>query len=69
METVGIGGWADSDRRGCMGGWPADHPDSLTNAQYVELIAFLLKENGYPASEDDLTTDLAVLKRLMFKTS
>ena len=52
-----------------MGGWPADHPNSLTNAQYVELIAFLLKENGYPASEDDLTTDLAVLKRLMFKTS
>jgi mono/diheme cytochrome c family protein len=50
------------------GTMPADDPDSLTDAQYAELVAFLLKENEYPASEDDLSADPAVLKQLMFKT-
>jgi hypothetical protein len=34
------------------GTMPADNSDSLTDAQHAGLVAFLLKENGYPVSED-----------------
>ena len=33
------------------GTMPADNPGSLTTAQYAEIVAFLLKANGYPAGQ------------------
>jgi len=34
---------------------PMDDPGSLSHRQYVELMAFLLRENGYPAGRKPLT--------------
>jgi S-disulfanyl-L-cysteine oxidoreductase SoxD len=33
------------------GTMPADNPGSLTAAQYAEVVAFMLKANGYPAGQ------------------
>ncbi len=51
------------------GTMPADDPESLPDAQYADLVAFLLRENGYPASEDELSVDVTVLKHIMFRAS
>ena len=34
---------------------PADHPGSLTQQQYLDVTAFILSRNGYPAGRDPLT--------------
>lgn len=34
---------------------PGDKPGSLSEADYVDLVAYLLRENGYPAGSADLT--------------
>ena len=34
---------------------PADHPGSLTQQEYLNVTAFLLSRNGYPAGRDPLT--------------
>lgn len=33
------------------GTMPADNPDSLTAGQYADIVAFMLKANGYPAGQ------------------
>jgi polar amino acid transport system substrate-binding protein len=38
---------------------PAYAPGSLQPEQYVEAMAFLLRENGYPAGKTALTSDVA----------
>jgi mono/diheme cytochrome c family protein len=38
---------------------PADAPGSLTARQYLELMAFLLQQNGYPAGKTTLTARIA----------
>jgi S-disulfanyl-L-cysteine oxidoreductase SoxD len=48
---------------------PADNPKSLTPDEYADIVAYLLKTNGYPAGPNDLSTDSIVLKHIPFKKS
>jgi mono/diheme cytochrome c family protein len=43
---------------------PNDDPGSLTNQQYVDIVAYLFKLNGYPAGRRPLSTDDDTLKRV-----
>lgn len=40
---------------------PYDNPGSLQVDQYLDVIAFVLQRNGYPAGSDPLVADAAVL--------
>src|SRR5262245_48644915 len=42
---------------------PYGKPDSLTPQQYVDVVAFMLASNGYPAGPRELPADSAALKR------
>ena len=46
---------------------PQDKPQSLTDAQYAEIVAFMLKMNKYPSGALDLPSDAAGLKAVTFK--
>jgi mono/diheme cytochrome c family protein len=45
---------------------PADRPNTLTPAQYAEVVAYLLKMNGYPAGEQPLSEKPADLAQVVF---
>ena len=40
---------------------PEDDPGSLTDTQYINLVAYLLEANGFPAGSADLTPDSKLL--------
>ncbi len=44
---------------------PQDSPSSLSPDAYIEIVAFLLRANGFPANATDLTRDPALLKTLL----
>lgn len=46
---------------------PATEPGSLEKGQYVQIMAFLLKENGYPAGPTELTFDSAKASTVKLK--
>jgi len=46
---------------------PQDKPESLTPAQYADIVAFILQANKYPAGPQELAPDPAGLKAVMFK--
>jgi quinoprotein glucose dehydrogenase len=46
---------------------PQDKPQSLTDAQYAEIVAYMLKMNKFPAGAQDLPSDAAALKVVTFK--
>jgi hypothetical protein len=41
---------------------PDDSPGSLSPQQYVDIVAYILKINGYPAGTDSLSTDPEALR-------
>ena len=43
---------------------PPSAPGSLTRAQYVDLVAYLLKANGFPSGFDALGTDSERLRQI-----
>jgi cytochrome c5 len=43
---------------------PQSDPGSLTTEDYVALVAYMLKINGYPAGKDPLPADSAGLQRV-----
>jgi mono/diheme cytochrome c family protein len=43
---------------------PADRPGTLTRAQVADVMAFMLKANGFPAGESELPSDLLKLKQI-----
>ncbi len=43
---------------------PEGDPGSLTKAEYASILAYLLKQSGYPAGEADLPIDTAVLSKV-----
>ena len=45
---------------------PADKPGSMTPAQTVDVIAYLLKKGNFPAGAVDLPPDAAALKAVKF---
>jgi hypothetical protein len=49
---------------------PDDSPGSLSQQQYVDIVAYILKINGYPSGADSLSTDPEALRliRLEAKT-
>jgi mono/diheme cytochrome c family protein len=46
---------------------PMNQPDSLTAKQYVDLVAYLLQANGFPAGKDELTGDSQALKGIIIE--
>jgi mono/diheme cytochrome c family protein len=46
---------------------PQDKPESLTEAQYADIVAYLLKANKFPAGQEELKPDPAALKGVAFK--
>jgi mono/diheme cytochrome c family protein len=46
---------------------PQDKPASLGDTEYAEIVAYLLKSNRYPAGEQELGSDPAVLETIVFK--
>ena len=47
---------------------PENDPGSLKAEEYVSVLAFLLRVNGYPAGDADLPTDSASLKTIAIDT-
>ena len=47
---------------------PQDKPASLTDKEYAEIVAFLLKSNQYPAGTQELPPDPKVLNEVTFKS-
>jgi mono/diheme cytochrome c family protein len=45
---------------------PADKPGSMTPAQTVDVIAYLLKKGNFPAGAADLPAETAALKTIKF---
>jgi len=43
---------------------PADAPGSLADAAYLDIVAYLLKVNGFPAGEKELPLDVESLGRI-----
>ena len=41
---------------------PDDSPGSLSQQQYVDIVAYILKINGYPSGADSLSTDPEALR-------
>ena len=41
---------------------PEDDPGSLSPEEYSAIISYMLRENGYPAGEQDLATDASTLQ-------
>jgi mono/diheme cytochrome c family protein len=46
---------------------PQDKPASLTDKEYAEIVAFLLKSNKYPAGAQELQADPKALAAITFK--
>lgn len=47
------------------GSMPADNPGSLSNQQYVDIIAYLMNEVGFPAGEETLEFDRETLRQIV----
>jgi mono/diheme cytochrome c family protein len=47
------------------GAMPADNPGNLAPRQYLSVIAFLLRESGFPAGDTELTRDLELMRSLV----
>ena len=43
---------------------PNNAPGSLSKAQYADVVAYILKVNGYPAGDAELIPTAAVMKRV-----
>jgi mono/diheme cytochrome c family protein len=48
------------------GTMPADKPGTLTPAQTVDVLAFLLQKGNFPVGQTELATDSAALKGIKF---
>jgi mono/diheme cytochrome c family protein len=45
-------------------GMPKEEPGSLKDESYVDILTYLLQENGFPAGTTELKADAAVLKAI-----
>jgi len=46
---------------------PQDKPESLSEATYADIVAYVLKANKYPAGQEELKPDPEALKMVAFK--
>jgi mono/diheme cytochrome c family protein len=44
---------------------PFNAPGSLSESVYIDVLAYVLRENGYPAGSEELKPDPAVLKQIV----
>jgi hypothetical protein len=44
---------------------PEDGPGRLTDEEYIDVVAYLLDANDYPAGEEDMPADKAALDKIM----
>ena len=47
---------------------PQDRPGSLTDQQYADLLAYILRNNDYPSGNQELPTDLELLQQIPLGT-
>ncbi len=47
---------------------PQDRPASLSTQQYIDIVSYVLKINGYRAGPQELLPDASVLKGLMLRS-
>jgi len=47
---------------------PNNAPGSLTKTQYADVVAYILKVNGYPAGEAELVPTAAAMKRVTLQS-
>lgn len=45
---------------------PMDAPGSLTAQEYTDVVAFFIRQNGYPAGQTELPTSTEALKQIKF---
>ncbi len=48
---------------------PKDDPGRLSPEEYSAIIGYLLRENGYPAGEEDLASDLPALRDILVEAT
>ena len=48
---------------------PADRPGSLSRQEDVDVIAYILRFNQFPAGKEELPREVLVLKQILFKAS
>jgi cytochrome c len=46
---------------------PPEQPGSLDNQVSLDLVAFILKFNGYPSGKQELETDVRVLEKIVIE--
>ena len=46
---------------------PEDNPESMTEQEYVDVLAYMLAFGGIPAGEDELLPDLSSLARVIIR--
>ena len=46
---------------------PYGQPATLSKQEYIDIIAYILMVNGYPAGAQPLPSDRPILKRMMIK--
>jgi mono/diheme cytochrome c family protein len=46
---------------------PPDNPGGLNDTVYVDILAFILQGNGYPAGKDELPADAGALARMTLR--
>ncbi|MBW6507714.1 MAG: cytochrome c [Rhodobacteraceae bacterium] len=55
--------------RFASGSMPADNPGGLPTEDYLDILAYLMREMGFPAGPDELPDSRSVLARIMPKAS
>ena len=48
---------------------PPSNPNSISNKEKVDIVAFLLKTNGFPAGENELAPQADALKQIKFEAT
>jgi hypothetical protein len=48
---------------------PMDAPGSLTAQEYADVVAFFIRQNGYPAGQTELPTSNEALKQIKFSAA
>lgn len=48
------------------GNMPMDAPGSLTAQEYTDIVAFFIRQNGYPAGQTELPASTEALKQIRF---
>jgi mono/diheme cytochrome c family protein len=48
---------------------PADRPGSLSRGTNADIVAYILKVNGFPAGKNELPSDAVALKQIQFEAA